>query len=154
MSSTSIVPAAIDSLLEQINGALNGDLAGVTAFEVWPGPDATPSMVVLGEVTWDEYAIKTIKAGRQHRDEDFAVEFEVFVFDEDCTPTNPKPARDKGFAILAAVEDLLADDPQAALAADVVRWVEIRPRTSGLRLFESAYAHRIAGAFIGHARLT
>lgn len=154
MSSTSIVPQAIDSLLDIVNEAMTGELGDVTAFEVWPGTDAEPKMLVLGEVTWDEYAIKTIKAGRQHRDEDFAVEFEVFVFDEDCTPQNPKPARDKGFAILAAVEDALADDPHAALAADVVRWVEIRPRTSGLRLFEGAYAHRIAGAFIGHARLT
>lgn len=156
MSTTSTVPVGIDALLALFDDELaTAGLGGVRAFQSWPGPDAAREMVVFGEVTWDEYEIATIKAGRQRRDEDWNVEFEVFVVGHaDTSPTAPGPARDRAFAIMAAIEDSLADNVRAGLAASVVDWIEARPQTAGPRVFEQGWAYRIAGRIHCHARLT
>lgn len=155
MSTTSIVPDAIDSLVAELGAAMTGANAAVTVHEAWPGPDAVREMVVFGEVTWPDYSIATIKAGRQYRNEEFNLAFEVLIFGEPNTsPAEPKPARDRAFAVLAVVEDFLAVDPQAALASDVIQWAEIRPASAGPRVFEHGWAYRIAGSIVGKARLT
>lgn len=158
MSTTSVVPQAIDSLLTLLNAGFTGDLDDVVAFEAWPGPDAVPRMLCFGEVTWPNYKVPTIKAGRKYRDEEFNLGFEVFVFLPDgateATPSAPKPIRDEAFDILAVLEDALANDPRAGLANDVIQWAELRPQAAGPRLFEKAYAYRVAGVIVGRARLT
>lgn len=157
MSTTSIVPEAIDSLLEQLTAAYTGDLADVEVFEAWPGPDGVPRMVHFGQTRWPEYKIATIKPGHQYRDEEFHLAFQVLVFldsNGEATPSVPKPIRDEAFAILAVIEDTLATDPNIALANDQIKWAEIRPQEAGPRLFEKAYAYRIAGVIVGKARLT
>lgn len=154
MATTSTVPTALDELLADLTAAMTGPNAGVNVWEAWPGPSATGEMVVLGEVTWDEYKIATIKAGRKYRDEEFAVAFQIAVFGAaGTTPANPKPERDRAFAILAACENVLANDPTLG-AAGAFQWLEIRPSSGQPVIYEKSWAWRIAGTFTGRARIT
>lgn len=147
MSTTSTVSATIDALLAAFQAA-----GALPAFESWPGPgDAKPEMLVLGEVTWDDYAIATIKAGRKQRQENWSIGFELFVMGAPgTTPADPAPARVRAFALLAPIENVLADDPETT---PDVQWVEIRPTEAGPRVFEKGWAYRIAGRFVARARL-
>lgn len=162
MATTSTVPTVIDALLAAFNienypeeyQATYGGLAGVMTHEAWPGPDASAEMVVLGEVTWDEYRIATIKSGRKQRQENYAVGFEVFIMGAPGSkPTDPSTARDRALEVLAAIEDVLADDPTIGLAAGTVQRIELEPTEAGPRVFEKGWAYRIAGRFNVHARL-
>jgi len=151
MGTTSTVPVVIPALLSALNAALP---SGVTAFEVWPGPEAAPEMVVLGDIEWDNYAIATIKSGRKQRQEDWSVGFDVFVFGTDGTsPANPGPARVRAFELQAAIEDVLADDPHLGLATGTVQRIELRPTTADTRHFEKGWAFWVAGRIDVHARL-
>lgn len=147
-STTSTVPEVIDSLLALL--ATDGRLP---TFEAWPGPEASREMLVLGTVSWDDYRIATIKDGRQQRQEDFEIAFEVFVLGGAGTsPANPSAARARAFELLAVVEDILANDPKIGLGQSV-QWVEIRPTEAEPRVFEKGWAFRITGSLVGHARL-
>ena len=158
MSTTSTYPAVADALLSGVNGAMTGALAGVKAYEAWPGPDAVPEMIVLGKVSWsdgsDGTRIATIKSGRKQRDEEWSVQFELIVAVEGtAVPTDPSPARDRAFAILAAVEDLLALDVTAGTSFAVVQWVEVKPDEAECRIFEKGWGYLIGGRFSCRARL-
>src|SRR5688572_24731419 len=97
MATTSTVPTVTTAVLAALNAALP---AGVDAFETWPGPEAAPEMVVLGEVAWDDYELAAIKAGRQRRQETYAIGYEVFVFGKaGTTPASPATARDRAFVL-------------------------------------------------------
>lgn len=151
MATTSTFPTVIDALLTLLNANLPGT---VTAYESWPGPDAAAEMVVLGEVTWSKYEIASLKVGRQRRQEDYTVGFEVFVFGTTGTsPTNPKPVRDRAAVLFSEVEDLLADNPKLSLGV-TVQQVEPHPAEAGPRVFEKAWAYRVAGQIEVNARLT
>lgn len=149
MATTSTVPTVIDALLARLA------TAGVTAFESWPGPEAAREMLVLGEVDWDDYRVASIKPGRQQRQEDYAVAFELFVMGRaGTTPSVPKAARDRAFVILGLVEDVLATNWTLSTAAATVQRVELRVVNGGPRVFEKGWAWRIAGRFDVYARLT
>lgn len=151
MATTSTVPIVTDALLS----LLNANLSTATAFESWPGPEATAEMVVFGEVDWDVYEIATIKAGRKHRQEVYGIAWEIYVMGEaGTTPANPKPARDRAFALLTELEDALANDQRAGLPATAVQRIECTPDKSGPRVFEKGWGYRITGQFIVHDRLT
>lgn len=146
MATTSTVPVTIDALLD----ALSGDLA---AFEAWPGPEAASEMVVLGEIAWDEYDFAAVKAGRQRRQEEWSVEFEVFAFGSAGTsPTNPKPARDRAFVLAASLENVLADNPKLGVGNG--GWARTALTTAGPRVFDKGWAYRVAGRVHVSARLT
>lgn len=148
MGTTSSVPAVLDAFLDLVNLSLDG----VTAYEQWPGPSAAPEMVVLGEIEWDNEEIATIKAGRKQRQEDWAVEFEVFVFHTPGTvPDDPKPARDRAYAIFAEIEDVCANDPKLGVG---IQYAGLRPTSAGPRKFEKGWAYRIACRLYVFARLT
>lgn len=154
MSTTSTVPAAIDSLLTLLADGMAGANADVGVFETWPGPDATAEMLLLGEVKWPDYGIATIKTGRPYRDEEYTVEFEVLIFGaEGSTPSAPKPARDRAFAVLEVLDDVVTNDPTVALGT-TVKWVELRLESAMPHVFETAWAYRVAGQIVGKARLT
>lgn len=151
MATTSTVPAVLDSLISAFSTALPGTIA---TFEAWPGPDAAPEMVVLGEILWDDYVIATIKGGRKHRQEEWSVGFEVFVMGTaGSTPADPSNARDRAFTLLSSLEDVLANDPRNALG-NTVQWIEVKPTEAGPRVLEKAWAYRVAGRIHTHARLT
>lgn len=156
MSTTSTVPAVLEALLTTLNAdyLADDDLAHVKAHEAWPGPDATSEMLIFGEVSWDEYVIPTIKAGRQARQEGWSVPFEVWVVgDAGTSPTDPSASRDRAFAILAVAEDAVAEDPWVGLGRVAVQHVQIRPLTAGPHQFEKGWAYVITGRFQTEARL-
>jgi hypothetical protein len=147
MASTSTAPTVIDALVSLVNAA------GVKTFEQWPGPDAAPEMLCLGKVTWDDYELSGVKAGRQHRQENYSIGFELFVFGRaGTTPASPKAARDRAFSLLGEIEDVLADDAKAGLGT-AVQWVQVRVTDAEPRVFEKGWAYRVAGSFAAHARL-
>lgn len=155
MSTVSTAPTLIDALVKAIGAEMTGSLSEVGSFEVWPGTEARREMVFLGDVTWDEYDLATIVSGRKRRQEDYSVAFEVWVLGETgSSPSSPKTARDKAFAILGKIEDVLADDPRVGLAHTVIQWVVSVPAEAGPRKFEKGWAYRVAGSFKAHARLT
>lgn len=146
---TSCVPLVVAGLLAGLEGK------GLAAFESWPGPGAEAEMLVLGTVTWEDYAIATIKSGRKHRQEDWSIAFELYVSGgEGTTPSSPTVAKDRAFELLAECEDLLADDVTAGTDHTIVQWVEIRLSTAEPRVFEKGWAYRITGSFRARARLT
>jgi hypothetical protein len=148
MSTTTTVPAVTDGLLAALQ------TGPVQVFESWPGPEAAPEMIVLGEVEWDSYEIATIKAGRKHRQEEYGIGFEVFVVGaEGTTPASPKAARPRGFEIFGDVEDVLADDVTGGTDFTTVQFIVSAPRTAGPRVFERGWAYRVAGVFQVRARL-
>lgn len=155
MSTTSTVPVVIDTLVAGI-GAVMADLGQPDALvaQVWPGPDAKPHMLFLGTTTWEDYRIATVKAGRKQRDENYEIAFELWALGgEGTAPADPSAARDNAFAMLAAAEDVLADDPNIGLG-NAVQWIEIRPKEAEPRTFEKGWIYRITGAFVIHARLS
>lgn len=148
MSTTSTVPVVLDSLIADLTAA------GLPTFESWPGTNAVPEMLVLGPVTWTDYVIATIKAGRKARQEDWNIEFELFVMGADgTTAADCSPVRDRAFTLLTELEDYLADDVTAGTDFATVQWVEVRPTAAGPRNFEKAWAYRIAGQIVTRARL-
>ena len=153
MSTTSTYPTTLDTLLTAINAAMSGALAGVKAYEGWPGPDAVREMILFTGMEWDEYAIPTIKTGRVLRDEVWRAEFELIVASvETSTPPDPSDARDRAFAILAALENLLANDTTAG--ATGVLWLEVHPQKAEPRVFEKGWGYGISGVVVCNARLS
>jgi hypothetical protein len=150
---TTTAPNAIAAFLTSVGAAMTGPNADVRVYEAWPGPDGQAEMVVLGETTWANYEIATIKAGRQARTEEYTLGFEVFVVGaEGTSPSLPEPARARAYEILAVIEDVLADEPQPP-SGPTVAWTQIRPENAGPRVFEKGWAYRIAGTIPVTARL-
>lgn len=152
MSTTTTVPAVIDAVLSTINA----DLTDVTAYETWPGPEASAEMVVLGEIRWTEYQIVTVKTARKQRDEEYEIDWFIYVAGEPgTTPDNPKPARDRAFEIMESLEDVLANDPAAGLGYASIIYIQVAPgdETTGPVVFEKGWAYRIPGKFRIRARL-
>lgn len=151
MGTTTSVPATLDAILSTVTAAL----APVKAFEQWPGPSAAAEMFVLGDILWDDYDIATVTAGRKQRQEAWSVGFDVFVFHTATSiPSNPKPARDRAFAIFGGLENVCANDPRMGLPAATIQWATSRPVEAGPRVFEKAWAYRVAGRIHVEARLT
>lgn len=151
MATTSSVPTIIDALLEAFATNLPG---GVPVFEAWPGAEAKREMVHFGPVTWDDYTIATIKAGRQQRQENYDIEFFVYAAPvAGSSPSNPKATRDRAYTLLAALEDALADDPKPSADNVSIQHVQIRPRDTGVREFEKSWFYGISGSIAVAARL-
>lgn len=156
MSTTTTVPTVIDGFLD----AINAELTGVTAYETWPGPEASPEMVVIESdsgdpITWVEYQIPVIMAGRRQRQEQYEIGWAVYVFGTKGTsPSNPKKVRDRAFEIVETLEDVLAEDVTAGTSHAVVQDAQLRLDSAGPRVFEKAWAYRITGALVVRARLT
>ena len=151
MSTTSTAPTVCDAFVDAVNDDLT---APVAMHHTWPGGEATDEMFVLGDITWDEYRIPTIKNGRQQRQENYTVDYELTVLNVDSTtPTDPTPARDRAFTLHAVVEDLLALDTTAGTSFAVVQKVELKPETAYYAAFDNGFGFRIAGKIEVQARL-
>lgn len=153
MSTTTTVPAVIDALLTTINA----DLTAVTAYEVWPGPEASDEMVVFGDIRWTDYRIATVKTARKQRDEEYEIDWFIYVAGEPgTTPDVPKPARDRAFEIMESLENVLAADPAAGLGYASIISIQVSPGeepTGPVLIGERGWAYRIPGKFTIQARL-
>ena len=152
MSTTSTAPTVLDALI----AAINADLTGVTAYESWPGPEASREMVVFGDINWTEAPFPVLaNAARVHRDELYSIEFSIYVVGgAGNAPSSPKVARDRAFTIMDSLENVLAEDPTAGTDYVTVAWVKHNAETAGPREFEKGWAYFIAGNFSVKARLT
>lgn len=149
MATTSRADAVIDAVVAAVLAEGND----VAVYDVWPGPDARGEMIVFGDIAWDEYEITTIAAGRKKRDELFRVDGEVWIFGgAGANPTNVGPVRERAFALLDHVEDVMADDPTLG-TLDGVLWSQIELTEAGARVFEKAWAFRVAFQIVTKARL-
>lgn len=150
VATTSTVPDLVVELVSALN------VAGVPSHIAYPGYDAEGEMLVLGQVTWDDYRIATLTGNaRKQRQEDWAVEFSLTALDPDdeSTPANPAPVMARAFTLLGLCEGVLADNPKIA-AGQPVQYVEIVPETAEFVVVnESAFGYAIAGRFEFHARL-
>lgn len=150
MSTTSTVSTVRSALIT----SFEAELSGVPVFRSWPGPEAAPEMIVFGSVDWDTYEIATIKAGRKHRQEEYGIEFELYVFGEPgSSPADPAAAEDRALALLAAMENALADDVTGGTDFATVQSVQLGPPRLDLRVFENNWACRISGQVDVRARL-
>lgn len=150
MATTSTVPVTLDAVL----AAVTADLpAGVKAFESWPGTEAAAEMVVLGEITWEEYDFAAVKAGRQRRQEEWSVEFEVFAFGTaGSSPANPKTARDRAFVLAASLENVLANNSKLGVGNG--GWARTALTSARPYVFDKGWAYLVAGRIHVSARLT
>lgn len=155
MSTSSTAPALIDATVTLMAAEMTELLlTDVKTSQVWPGPDAQRRMFFLGETTWANYEIASIKAGRKQRDEAYEVEFEIWVLgDEGTTPSNPTATRTEAYAMLTGLENVGADDPNFGLALGQIQWAQVRPKKAGPRQFSKGWAYIITGAIVAHARL-
>ena len=147
---TSTYPDTVDWLVDHLGPALGEQ---VRIYEAWPGPEARHEMVVLGEATWETFELAAIKTGRQHREEDYGILFDVYAFGANgSTPANPRPARRRTWQIVTVIENALADVPTPL--DNPASWMQIVHGESGPRVFENGWAWRHRGTFAVHARLT
>jgi hypothetical protein len=115
MATISTVPAVKKALYD----ALTAGLGGVQVSYGHPSAALVERQVVyVGDVQMD-YSVPVMRAGRQPRQEEFTVEVIVNV-----APARGEPseAEAEAFALLAAVEDVVADDPTLG-GVDGLLWV-------------------------------
>lgn len=129
MSQTSTLPQVKARMVTLFTAALataNKDSGPVPVTYAWPGSDGEAEAVYLGrhpdfvanplaasrDIT---SGLATIKAGRKSRDEVYDVEATVWSFRPELDPNSAATAEAQGFAILARLEDVLADDPKIGL---------------------------------------
>ena len=151
MSTTSTVPTVIDAYL----AAVNTDLTGVTAYEVWPGPESSREMVVLGDINWTEAEFPVVtNASRIHRDELYTIDFSIWVIGgSGDTPADPSETRDRAFEIMESLENVLAADATAGTDYQTVSWAKHNAETAAAAQFEWGWAYVITGNIAVKARL-
>lgn len=146
---TSSVPAVTDAVLDVLTEALD-----VKVFEAYPGSNALNELVFLGGVEWDGYDIATIKAGRKARQEDYRLEFAIWVvWDMGTSPGVPKASRDRAFEVFGQIEDAFAEDPSMGEGYESVQWSIPVPTEAGAIAFERGHAYQVKGEIEVHARL-
>lgn len=102
MATTSVIPAFRAALVAAIRGAL----PGIQVERARPVHPRAECVFLLGSFP-TEVAQAAMKEGRRHRYEDFetAVEFNVTAM------STPDTNEDRAFELVAAVENVLAEDP-------------------------------------------
>lgn len=134
MATTSTVPTVKARLVTLLTAALatSGPTGGqVQVSYAWKGSAMEEEAVFLGRRPSDvateplyqavgNGGIATLKAGRKQRNEDYPVELTIWTFRPDLTPADSATADARAFALLAEVEDVLADDPKLGLGTAVI----------------------------------
>ena len=103
MATTCTVPTVKAALVSGLTSALPGQQVSYG----WPGDVVKRSCIYIGDVT-GRFDIPTMKAGRKHRDETYAVEVYIGVV---LPGKTVEAAETQAFTLLAALEDLLANNP-------------------------------------------
>ena len=100
-----IKQAVVDAL------AAHANLSGIPVTYAWV-PYGDKDQVFLGPSTNFTSDIATLKSGRKHRRETYTFEVVFRSIDNDGTPQTFKTTETKAASMFAALEDVLADDPQ------------------------------------------
>lgn len=155
MATTSTVPTVKQALLTLL--AAQAGLTATTLHYAWFGPAADPEEILLAtdpdagtpDVT-GRHEIPTL-GGRVSRDERYSVPVTIRVFDPDAEPQNMATVEERAFALLAGVENLLADNPN--LGVDGVLSARAGDWSSTLTAFQGGWACQLVFNIDVHARL-
>lgn len=155
MSQTSTVPTVKQRLVAVFDAALT-----VPVTYAWPGKSTQPECVFLGphpetaDIRLDlTSAIPTIKSGRKQRQEEYTVRVTVWSFRPDLTSAGAEECETRCFAILASIEDVLANDPRIGLDPGVVQYLAIESTASTLFPFGAGWACELSVDIAVKARL-
>ena len=119
---TSTVPVVKTTIVSALSARLTadnvlGDDGTVpTVYYSHPGQELGMDGVWLGNTKRGSSTIPTMRAGRKHREEEYVVEV---VFEPCRVGPSASPAESAAFAQLAALENLLAEDPGVGLHASL-----------------------------------
>lgn len=110
---TSTAPTVRAALIAALDA--RPGLNGVTVTHFWQGDADTQEAIYLGNTTIiNEFAV--LRAGRKPREEVYRIQLHV----RSLKPTDWGPtAETRVFAMIAEVENLLADDPSAGLSGSL-----------------------------------
>ena len=157
MALTSTVATVKAQLVTKITTALDP----IPVTYAWPGSSTMPKCVFLGphpetaDIRLDlSSSIPTVKAGRQQRQEEYTVRVTVWTFRPDLTSKDAATCETEAFAVLADIEDVLADDPRIGLTPAVVQYLEVTSVASTLFPFVGGWACELAIDVAVKARLT
>lgn len=167
MATSSTVPTVKARLVTLLTTALatSGPTGGpVQVAYAWTGGNMQSEAVFLGRRPSDAVSepfhqatggsgIATLKAGRKLRNEDYPVELTIWTFRPDLTPADAATADARGFALLAEVEDVLADDPKLGLGTAVI-YTELTSFEHSLFPWEGGWACVIVPTIQVRARLS
>lgn len=117
MATTNIRSAFSDALVTALKA--HASLSGVQVEPGWPGDELEGEAVWLDEITGD-MAFPLLKAGRKPRNDVFTVPVELQAGNAAQTLSE---ARNRCGVFLAALEDVLANDPTLS-SLDGVLWTE------------------------------
>lgn len=145
MATTSTVPAFKAALVAALDTATT-----VQVSRRWPGPSTADEGIFLGDVEGD-MEIASIKTGRQRRNERYRVQVICQTWRSAHTPLSADDSEDRAYALLAVVENVLADDPTVAPS---VAWNEVSSFADETVPFEHGWATRLTLTVAVTARLT
>jgi hypothetical protein len=114
---SSTVPTIKDALVTALKA--QAGLAGIQVERAHPGPEKLDREAVWLGAARGRHVIPVMKAGRKSRDEEYIVEVLLSVVKPGGTL---EEAEERAFALLAEVEDVLADDPR--LGTTAILWAK------------------------------
>lgn len=151
MATISTIGTARSTLVTALD---TGALAG-TVYYAWPGPEVAKGqhemLWVEGIPEWTQ-SIPNIKAGRKQRQERYVLELGLFVAKPEETAAGAQATFERALALLAVVENALADDVQ--LGEGSIQWMVLEGRNVELVPFEKGWGCQIMLQIEGNARLT
>lgn len=103
--STSTIPAVLDELRTQLTAV--SALSGVTISTARLGTEDPPEAIVFADVSMSE----ELMAMGQMRRETYTIDGMIYIQKPGANETAIKAARDRAFALFAAVETYLSDNP-------------------------------------------
>lgn len=109
--------------------AAHADLAAADVTYGWRAW-AKSEQVFLGDVE-GESTIPTQKSGRKHRQETYTIDVVFRVYDLDGTPTGDATTEARAAEMMAALDDILADDVQID-GVTAIQWAQVGEFTSRL----------------------
>jgi len=155
VTTTSTVVTVKSQLVTKIGAAVS-----VPTTYAWPGKATSNEAVFLGphpetaDIRLDlSSQIPTIKAGRKQRQETYTVRVTVWQFRPDLSVDAAVECETGAFAILAAIEGVLADDPRIGLAPTVIQHAIVESVASTLFPFQAGWACELAVNIAVAARL-
>lgn len=149
MSTTSTVVAFRAALVAGLQAHATITAGSVQVADAWPGPETEDEGIFLAGVSGVS-EIASIKTGRQRRNESYRQEVVVQVHRASVSPYDGETSVARVFALFAALEDVLADDPETG----GVQWGEIAEFELVPITFETGWAHRLTVVVTATARLT
>ena len=145
MPTTSVVSTVRSALVSAMQAATS-----VQVSHAWPGPDTEAEGIFLGTLDV-EGGIASIKAGRQHRNEELRCEVICQIYSAAATPADAADAEARVYELLAVLEDVCANNPQTG---GIGQWLHVTSHTLTLQTFQTGWAARIVAVVSNTARLT